>query len=175
MILKDILAISGEPGLFKFIAQGKNAIIVEHLETGRRSSAFSSAKVSSLEDISVFTQDEDMPLGKVFDRIFEKEKGCPAIDPKTVKTDMLKQYFEEVVPEYARERVYVSDIKKIIVWYNLLQNKNMLITEEPEKNDGQEQEAILGQEETAAEDKPLTEKKPGKKAAEPGKTGKDQK
>jgi hypothetical protein len=70
MVLKDILAISGEPGLFKFIAQGKNAMIVEHLETKRRSSAFGSAKVSSLEEISVYTEKEDMPLGKVFDIIF---------------------------------------------------------------------------------------------------------
>ncbi len=82
MVLKDIMAISGEPGLFKFIAQGKNAIIVEHLETKKRSSAFGSAKVSSLEEISVFTEKEDMPLAKVFDLIFEKEKGGPAIDYK---------------------------------------------------------------------------------------------
>ena len=77
MIFKDILSISGEQGLFKFIAQGKNAMIVEHVETGKRSSAFSSAKVSSLEDISIFTDKEDLPLGKVFDRIFEKESGGP--------------------------------------------------------------------------------------------------
>ncbi|HZY25596.1 MAG TPA: DUF5606 domain-containing protein, partial [Bacteroidales bacterium] len=79
MILKDILSISGEPGLFKFIAQGKNAIIVEHLETKKRSSSYSSAKVSSLEDIAIFTEKEDMPLGKVFDLIFEKENGGLAI------------------------------------------------------------------------------------------------
>ena len=75
MVLKDILAISGEQGLFRFIAQGKNAIIVEHIETGKRSSAFSSAKVSSLEDIAVFTEKEDLLLGKVFDKIFEKAIG----------------------------------------------------------------------------------------------------
>ena len=83
MILKDILAISGEPGLFRFIAQGKNAIIVEHLETKKRSSAYGSAKVSSLEDIAIFTEKEDMPLGKVFDLIYEKENGGPAIDSKS--------------------------------------------------------------------------------------------
>ncbi|NLJ43384.1 MAG: DUF5606 domain-containing protein [Bacteroidales bacterium] len=163
MVLKDILAISGEPGLFKFIAQGKNAIIVEHLETGRRSSAFTSAKVSSLEDISVFTQDEDMPLAKVFDRIYEKESGGPAIDPKTATSDVLKQYFEGIVPEYSRERVYTSDIKKIIVWYNLLQKKNMLIPDEPEKNDEQEQK------EKVAEEKPVAGKKTRKSTSEPGK------
>ncbi len=163
MVLKDILSISGEPGLFKFIAQGKNAIIVEHLETGRRSSAFSSAKVSSLEDISVFTQEEDMPLSRVFDRIWEKEKGGPAIDPRTAKNEILKQYFEEVVPEYSRERVYMSDIKKIIVWYNLLQKKDMLVADEPEKQDGQEQKK------TVAEEKPVTVKKAKKSTSEPGK------
>jgi hypothetical protein len=132
MVLKDILAISGESGLFKFIAQGKNAIIVEHIETGKRSSAFSSAKVSSLEDISVFTENEDLPLGKVFDKIFEKESGGPAIDSKA-ETEKLKKYFEEIIPDYSREKVYASDIKKIFLWYNLLQKKEMLVKEEPEK------------------------------------------
>lgn len=132
MVLKDILSISGEPGLFKFVAQGKNAMIVEHVETGKRSSAFSSAKVSSLEDISVFTENEDLPLGKVFDRIFEKESGGQAIDPK-IESEKLKKYFEELIPDYSREKVYSSDIKKIILWYNLLQKKGMLVKEEPEK------------------------------------------
>jgi hypothetical protein len=131
MILKDILAISGEKGLFKFIAQGKNAIIVEHLETGKRSSAFSSAKVSSLVDISIFTENEDLALGKVFDRIFEKETGGPAIDSKAGVNE-LKKYFEEVIPEYSKDKVYVSDIKKLIQWYNILQKKDLLVKEEPE-------------------------------------------
>jgi hypothetical protein len=100
MVLKDILSISGEQGLFRFIAQGKNAMIVEHLETGKRSSAFTSAKVSSLEDISIFTEDEDLPLAKVFDRIFEKEAGGPAIDSKS-ESDKLLMYFEEIVPAYS--------------------------------------------------------------------------
>lgn len=132
MVLKDILAISGESGLFKFIAQGKNAIIVEHIETGKRSSAFSSTKVSSLEDISVFTETEDLPLGKVFDKIYEKESGGPAIDSKA-ETEKLKKYFEEIIPDYSREKVYASDIKKIFLWYNLLQKKELLVKEEPEK------------------------------------------
>lgn len=133
MILKDIISISGQQGLFKFIAQGKNSMIVEHLETGKRMSAFSSAKVSSLEEISVFTENEDMPLGKVFDKIFEKENGGPAIDPKSDPAK-LKKYFEETIPDYSREKVYISDIKKICLWYNILQNKNMLVKEEPEKS-----------------------------------------
>jgi hypothetical protein len=133
MILKDILAISGEPGLFKFIAQGKNAIIVEHLETKKRSTAFGSAKVSSLEDIAIFTEKEDMPLGKVFDLIYEKENGGPTIDSKT-DTAKLKVWFEGVLPDYSKDKVYASDIKKVAQWYNILHNLNLLIKEEPEKD-----------------------------------------
>ncbi len=160
MVLKDILSISGEPGLFRFIAQGKNAMIVEHLETGKRSSAFSSAKVSSLEDISVFTEDEDLPLGKVFDRIYEKEAGGPAIDSKT-ESEKLKKYFEEIVPEYSRERVYTSDIKKVVLWYNILQKKNLLVKEEPEK----ESEPEKAEAEPKVEEQAAAEKKPKQKSS----------
>ncbi|HOP00078.1 MAG TPA: DUF5606 domain-containing protein [Bacteroidales bacterium] len=131
MVLKDIMSISGEPGLFKFIAQGKNAIIVEHLETLRRSSAFGSARISSLDEISVYTEKEDVPLSKVFDAIFEKENGGPAIDYKS-DPEKLKTYLEEVLPEYDKTRVYVSDIKKLVHWYNILHSLNMLVKEEPE-------------------------------------------
>ena len=158
MVLKDILAISGEPGLFKFIAQGKNATIVEHLETGKRSSVFGSTKINSLEDISVFTQDEDLPLAKVFDRIFEKEAGGQAIDAKS-DPEKLKLYFQEVVPEYARDKVYLSDIKKILIWYNLLQKKDMLVKEEAEKESGADKE------ETESSEAPVQEKAKVKKEA----------
>jgi hypothetical protein len=147
MILKDILAISGEPGLFKFIAQGKNAIIVEHLETKKRSSAYGSAKVSSLEDIAIFTDKEDMPLGKVFDLIHEKENGGPTIDSKS-DTVKLKEWFESILPEYSKDKVYTSDIKKVAHWYNILHNLDLLVKEEPEK-------AV---EEKADEAKPAIEK-----------------
>ncbi len=132
MILKDILSISGEPGLFKFIAQGKNAIIVEHLETKKRSSAYSSAKVSSLEDIAIFTDKEDMPLGKVLDLIFEKENGGLTIDSKS-EPEKLKAWFEGVLPDYSKDKVYVSDIKKLVSWYNLLHSLNLLVKDEPKE------------------------------------------
>ncbi|MEI8225016.1 MAG: DUF5606 domain-containing protein [Bacteroidota bacterium] len=131
MILKDIMAISGEPGLFKFIAQGKNAIIVEHLETKKRSSVYGSAKVSSLEDIAIFTDKEDMPLGKVFDLIHEKENGGPAVDSKG-GVNILKRWFEGILPEYSKDKVYPSDIKKVAQWYNILYNLKLLVKEEPE-------------------------------------------
>lgn len=161
MVLKDILAISGESGLFKFIAQGKNAIIVEHIETGKRSSAFSSSKVSSLKDISVFTENEDLPLGKVFDKIFEKESGGLAIDSKA-ESEKLKKYFEEIIPDYSREKVYTSDIKKIILWYNLLQKKGMLVKDEPEKEIEPEKNGSES-EKTAQAEKKKKKRTPGSK------------
>jgi hypothetical protein len=155
MILKDILAISGEPGLFKFIAQGKNAIIVEHLETKKRSSAYGSAKVSSLEDIAIFTDKEDMPLGKVFDLIHEKENGGSAIDSKT-DTGKLKVWFEGILPEYSKDKVYTSDIKKVAQWYNILHNLNLLIKEEPAVETATEGEQV-----------PVAEKKKKKTTPKP--------
>jgi hypothetical protein len=131
MVLKDIMSISGEPGLFKFIAQGKNAIIVEHLETKKRSSAYGSAKISSLEDIAIFTEKEDMPLGKVFDLIHEKENGGPAVDSKS-DNNVLRSWFEGVLPEYSKDKVYTSDIRKVALWYNILHKLNLLVKEEPE-------------------------------------------
>jgi hypothetical protein len=143
MVLKDILAISGEPGLFKFIAQGKNAIIVEHLETKKRSSAYGSAKVSSLEDIAIFTEKEDVPLGKVFDIIFEKSNGGEAIDSKA-DANTLKKWFADVLPDYSQDKVYVSDMKKVALWYNILHKLNMLVKEEPvtESQDDAENKTI---------------------------------
>jgi hypothetical protein len=129
MILKDILSISGEPGLFKFIAQGKNAIIVEHLETNKRSSAHGSAKVSSLDDIAIFTEKEDIPLAKVFNLIFEKENSLPVPDSKG-DINTLKNWFEGVLPEYSKDKVYTSDIRKVANWYNILHRLNLLVKEE---------------------------------------------
>ena len=129
MVLKDILSISGEAGLFRFVAQGKNSVIVEHLETGKRSTAFASAKVSSLEDISIFTMEGDIALGKLFDSIFEKQSGAAA----TVAVNdnkALRAYFGEILPDYDKERVYVSDMKKVILWYNLLHKLNLLVKDE---------------------------------------------
>jgi hypothetical protein len=134
MVLKDILAISGEQGLFKFLAQGKNAIIVEHLETKKRSSAYGSAKVSSLEDIAIFTDKEDIPLSKVFDLIHEKENGGTAPDSKS-DSSKLTEWFAGVLPEYSRNKVYISDIRKVVQWYNILPKLEMLIKEEPEETE----------------------------------------
>jgi hypothetical protein len=171
MVLKDILAISGEPGLFKFIAQGKNSIIVEHLETKKRSSAFGSAKVSTLEEISIFTEKEDLSLGKVFDMIYEKEKGGPAVDYKA-DPGKLKTYFLEVLPDYDKDRVYVSDIKKVVHWYNILQGLDLLVNDELEKTEEPEKEkAPKAKKESLSKKKaPSSEKSetaPKKKSSKP--------
>ena len=137
MILKDYLSVSGQHGLFKFIAQGRNAMIVENLETGKRTTAFASSKISNLEDISVYTGDGEVALSAVFDKIYEKENGGPAPDEKS-DINVLREYFALILPEYDRERVYASDIKKILMWYNTLQKLNLLVKEEPEKEKPEE-------------------------------------
>jgi hypothetical protein len=159
MVLKDIIAISGEPGLFRFIAQGKNSIIVEHLESKKRGSAYGSAKVSSLEDIAIFTENEDIPLGKVFDIIYEKADGGVVIDPKS-DGEKLKDWFGEILPDYSRDKVYTSDIKKIALWYNLLHKLNLLVKEEPEAEAKEEPEVKSEQEAAPAAPKKKSPKKP---------------
>ena len=133
MVLKDIIAISGESGLFKFVAKGKNTIIVEHLETKKRSIAFDSThKVTLLDEIAVFTEKEEMPLSQVFNLIFDNAAGNPVIDSKSDGAQ-LKKWFEGVLPDYDKNRVYVSDIKKIAQWYNILHKLDLLVKEEPEE------------------------------------------
>jgi hypothetical protein len=156
MNLKDILAISGEGTLFKFIAQGKNAVIVENLETGRRISAGATAKVSALEEISIFTTGEDMPLGKVMDKIWEKENGGETMSHKLPDND-LKKYFGEVFPEYDHDRVYNSDIRKVLHWYNILHKLNLLVKEEEEKE--KKEEGTGAETKTVAKVKDTTKEK----------------
>ena len=125
-MLKEILAISGQGGLFKSISQTKNAIIVESLLDGKRMPAYASSRISALEDISIFTDEGDIKLIEVFKRIHEKENGAKSLDSKKASSDQLKSYFAEVLPEYDRDRVYISDIKKVFAWYNLLVDKSLL-------------------------------------------------
>ena len=128
-MLKEILSISGKPGLQKLISNSSNAIIVESLIDGKRFPAYSNSKIIALEDISIYTEAEDMPLKEVF-----KENGKSALSHKE-PTEKILAYFEEIVPEYDKERVYVSDMKKIIQWYNLLTEKGMLDLDEEAKEE----------------------------------------
>jgi hypothetical protein len=119
MDLKEILSVSGKPGLFKTIAQTKTGVIIESLIDGKRIQAFASDKISSLGEISIFTTTEDMPLREVFRLILEKTGEQPAPDAKA-DDKTLKEFFETVIPDYDRERVYTSHIRKLVQWYNLL-------------------------------------------------------
>jgi hypothetical protein len=136
MNLKDILAIAGKGGLFKYVSQGRNGIIVESFEDKKRTVVHTSAKVSALEDIAIFTKTEELPLEQVFEKLYKLKEGQPAISHKS-SPDELKALMEEVLPEYDRERVYVSDMKKLVHWYNLLLGLGLLIpgekAEEKEK------------------------------------------
>jgi len=133
MDLSTILAISGKPGLCKSIAQTKNGLIVESLIDGKRFPVFTHERMSSLAEISVFAVDEDVPLEEVLKKIYEKHDGKPAISPSS-SGEQLKRFMKEVMPNYDEDRVYTSDIKKILTWYNLLAEKEMLdFTEEPEE------------------------------------------
>lgn len=139
MDLSKILSISGKPGLFKMVGQAKNGLIVESMTDGKRFPAFSHDKISSLEEISIFTNEGDLELKEVFKRIYEKQDGGKAIDPKS-KNQQLKDFFEEIVPDYDPEQVYVSHIKKVVTWYNILQENQMLdFTEEEEESPEKEQ------------------------------------
>ena len=132
-MLKGILAVSGQSGLFKLVAESKNSIIVESLENQKRIPVYSTAKVSALEDIAIYTYEGDVPLKDVFKAIAEKEDGGAAVSHKASGNE-LKNYFEEILPDFDKDRVYVSDIKKVLMWYNVLQEKEMLdFSEEAEE------------------------------------------
>ena len=149
-MLKGILAIAGQPGLFKVISEGKNSVIIESLLTGKKSTAYADAKMSTLEDIAIYTLEEDMPLKKVFKKIANKENGGQAIPAKS-SPDELKNYFAEILPEYDKERVYVSDLKKVVTWYNLLNEKGLLVFEEEIGAELEAEETLATEESTGEE------------------------
>jgi hypothetical protein len=138
MSLKGILAISGQSGLFKILSEGKSSVIVESLLNGKRSTVYTNAKMSALEDIAIYTTGEDVPLKQVLKKIAEKEQNGPAIDSKKPQEE-IREYFSQILPEYDQERVYFSDIKKVVSWYNLLQEKGLLNFEEEEEEKKEEE------------------------------------
>ena len=153
--LKDILAISGKGGLFKFIAQARNGIVVESLEDQKRHVAPATARVSSLEDIAIFTIDEEVPLADIFYMIHEKSEGKETLSHKTA-VEELKSQFKELVPEYDEDRVYVSDIKKVFQWYNQLLQHELL--EVIDKEEDQEEESAEKTKKSAEKTKESAEK-----------------
>jgi hypothetical protein len=173
MDLTGIIAISGRPGLYKVIAQGKNNIIVESLIDNKRFPAYSTDRISALDDISIYTYDDDAPLRDLLTAIHTKEGGkeCPSH-----KEDMkvLQTYLLEILPNYDQERVYPSDVKKMFQWYNLLHKSGNLKVKEEVKTEEVQMEEVVAEKKAPKAKKATSEgteqaapakKAPAKKAA----------
>lgn len=124
-MLKTILSISGRPGLFKLVSNNKTMLIVESLQDGKKTPVHSRDRIVSLGDISIYTEDDEVPLYDVLVAIKKKENGQLCSTQPNAKADDLRVFFQEVLPNFDRDRVYPTDIKKMIGWYNLLVNANI--------------------------------------------------
>ncbi len=135
-----ILAISGKPGLYKLVSRGKMNLIVESIdENHRRFPAFATDRVISLSDIAMYTDAEDVPLMKILATLRDKEEGKEvSIDFKKCGSKELREYFATVLPDFDRDRVHDSDIKKLFQWYNILVNNGITDFEEPETEEAAE-------------------------------------
>lgn len=139
--MREILAITGKPGLFKIVSHNGKTLIVEELATGKRFPVSPRDRVVSLGDIAMYTEEDDKPLGEILDLIYEKENG-KEIDVKGLSKDgKLKEQFELYLPDFDKDRVHDSDIKKLFSWYNLLvANGFTKFTEEETEDAGKEKE-----------------------------------
>ena len=124
-MLRRILSIAGRPGLFKLASQGKNMLIVEELASGKKTPAYATEKIISLNYIAIYTDEGEVSLASVFDSIKKKENGAATSVKPSNDAEQMRAYFGDVLPNFDRSRVHVSDIKKIMVWYNLLVGANM--------------------------------------------------
>jgi len=132
--LDKILSVAGKSGIFMLITGGRATIIVESLVDGKRLPVHPTQKVSSLSDITMFTYEEDVPLREIFLKAKEAFAGGPAPDAKS-DSKVLRDAMKKILPDYDEERVYESDIRKLLTWYNILQAKDMLDFAEPEANE----------------------------------------
>jgi hypothetical protein len=135
MDLSGIISISGMSGLYKVIAQTKNGLIVESVTDKKRMPAHSTNRVSALEDVSMYSTGDDVPLKEVFQKIYDMEKGGPGIEHKSADAE-LRKYFKSAFPEFDEDRVYTSDIKKVLMWYNILQKEGLLEKKAEKEEDG---------------------------------------
>lgn len=119
MELKEILAIPGQPGLFKYIAHSRNGVIVESLLDGHRMNASSTSRVSALTEISMYTTEDDVPLAEVFTKMYEISGGQQTVSAKDGE-QKLREFFSQALPIYDEQRVHLSDIKKAVSWFNIL-------------------------------------------------------
>ncbi len=137
MDLKGIVSVNGLPGLFKVISQMKNGVIAEALENKKRVPIYAHQQISALSDISMFTESGNKPISEIMKTIFEKENKGPSIPHKSEDKDIVA-YFAAVVPDYDKEKVHLSNMRKLFSWYNLLQTTGNLKEQEPEQAQGDE-------------------------------------
>ncbi len=149
MDLSKILSISGKPGLYLMVGEAKNNLIVESLLDGKKIPSFAHDRVSTLKEISIYTDTEDVALEQVFKNINEHTGGKAVDNPKKTSGEALKATFSAILPDYDRDAVYVSDIKKIFTWFNLLLEKDLLDFSE----DAEEESEENSEEETVVEEK----------------------
>jgi hypothetical protein len=138
--LDKIISISGEPGLYRIISSSKSHVIVENLITKQRTSISALTRISSLAEISMYVQDGEKPLSEIFYALYEKTNNGQAISHKADDKDIIKE-FESILPDYDKERVYVSNMRKFFNWYNILQQSGSLVVEAEEKENKTEEQA----------------------------------
>ncbi len=182
-MLRTILSISGKPGLYKLISRAKNNLVVEILdETHRRVPAFATDRIISLGDIAMYTEADDVPLSKVLASMKALEGGkTSSVDFRKASGEQLREYFAKILPDFDRERVHNSDIKKLIQWYDILINNGITDFEDKETAAEATEDAAVAEEKPAVaeekqaetEAKPaVAEEKPAKAEAKPAKTAK---
>lgn len=154
MDLSKIISVTGKPGLFRVVAQGRQALIAESLEDGKRMAVHASVRVSSLDEISMFTKGEDVPLSQVLEKLHEIEKGKASVDPKG-DVEALYAKLGEALPDHDRERIYANDVRKLFTWYGLLLKSGVFKEKEEKKAAGEEKK---GKAEKPAEGKAAPKK-----------------
>ena len=171
-MLKNILAISGKPGLFKLVSRGTNMLIVESLIDGKRIPTYSRDKIVSLAEVSMYTTGEDVSLSEVLNALGKKYNfKAVEMDAKKADNEALRAFFAEVLPTFDRDRVYPSDIRKLIAWYNLLIQAGFTDFTLQEDEEGKESVAEKSQEPKAKSQQPKANVKTSKSAAGTVKTG----
>ena len=173
MKISDVLAISGKPGLFKILASSPKNLVVESMIDGKRSSIPGSLRVSSLSDITMYTIEEDVPLREILKSMFDKNKGKPALSHNSAPQEV-KDFIDSVVNDLDHGRVYASDLRKLVQWYNLLISQKALpFEEEEEKKDDKKLTAKkLPSKKKPGAKKPVIRKSPSAKKAVATKTTK---
>lgn len=138
-MFERVLTISGKPGLYRLVSNGRNMFIVESVDaTKKRMPVHSTNQVVMLDDVAIYTDTEEVPLRDVFARIYEKENAVLPFDVKMATPEEIVEYFEGIMPDYDRERVYLTHIKKIYVWYNILVENGVVDFKVEEAEDAQE-------------------------------------